>query len=135
MPKKGSWLASTTFEALYPDGTRRRIVFRIGVPHRTQEPGEWACPVALEGLVEAPEEDGGADAVQALCLSLSWAGRELRALNESGVVLVDPSENIPFTWNDYFDLDLEPNDERLDPGFQEALQLLADTRAARRKRK
>ena len=100
------WLAQTDFVVIFPDGRRQNVCFRVGIPYRTEEPGEWACAVELEGLVPSDPDTTGSDAMQALCLALSWAGRELRDLNESGADLVERGSSVPFYWDDYFDLEL-----------------------------
>jgi hypothetical protein len=100
----GPWLATCTFDAVFPNGPRQRVHFRVGFPYRTEEPGEWACAVQLEGLGLDEPDCLGSDSMQALCLALCSAGRRMRDLQEAGVVFTERGEDIAFDWTDYFDL-------------------------------
>ena len=104
------WLASVAFDAVFPDRTRRRVQFRVGPPYQTEEPDEWACAVELRGLAPREPDTEGSDPMQALCLALSWAGRRLRELEESGVQFLGLDDSQPFHWNDYLDLELHPDE-------------------------
>jgi hypothetical protein len=48
------------------------VTVEIGTPYM-RETGEWACPLALEGLYETLLDARGEDSLQALCLAISLA--------------------------------------------------------------
>lgn len=83
-------IVHTKFVAIGTDGSHTDVVVGLGKPYQC-ETGEWACPVALEGLCDKLPDIRGEDALQAVSLALRLVLQLLHHFQENGGVLAGPS--------------------------------------------
>jgi hypothetical protein len=69
-------------------GERTPFTVRLGTPYYDPR-GNWACPVALDGLVQPMVDIAGIDAWQALMLARRVAYQLLASLSEKGASYLD----------------------------------------------
>lgn len=68
------------------------LKIEIGKPSRADGPtGNWACPVSLQPLHDRLHDIHGADALQALCLAVSFVLRRLHSFVDDGGTLTTES--------------------------------------------
>ena len=87
-------VAERTLIAVRPDGSEQRITLAIGTPYRASE-GDWACPVALDGLHPDLANQHGVDSWQALQLACQLVARLVASFVEGGGLLLWPDEREP----------------------------------------
>lgn len=71
-----------------PQREARLLLVAVGTPYRTDE-GDWACPIAIDGLETRLAETYGLNALQALCLGISVIRTRLAELMAKGGRLLD----------------------------------------------
>lgn len=82
------YIAERTITSVAPDGVEGTIIIRIGKPYQCTT-GEWACPIALDGLYPNLRDQHGEDSFQALLLAQNLARSLLNDFLEKGGVLLD----------------------------------------------
>jgi hypothetical protein len=87
-------VAQLTLEATSADGDHFAISLEIGTPYR-RESGEWACPVALHGLMDKLSDICGEDSFQALCLAIGLAQSLLQGFRDGGGTLRVEGDDFP----------------------------------------
>jgi hypothetical protein len=87
-------VASISIDAVSPDGEAFVIDLAVGTPYQC-EAGDWACPIALDGLYSRLLDQHGVDSFQALCLAIRLAANLLQAFREKGGKLLDGTEDFP----------------------------------------
>jgi hypothetical protein len=98
----GSVIAERKLVCVDPDGSRTLVVIRLGAPY-TSSDGDWACPVALEGLEARLVDIRGEDSFQALMLARRLALRLLLARADKGSRFVDADEEYDVNLSALFD--------------------------------
>ena len=93
-----NFIATEQLLWLRPDGSRDRIVARVGMPYPTDD-GAWACPAELQGVDARYPDVCGASSMQALNLATALIATRLSHLLERGETLVD-AEDASCTWDD-----------------------------------
>jgi len=77
------------------------FTLRLGAPYHDPR-GNWACPVALDGLEHSLSDIAGVDAWQSLMLAQRLALRLLSARAEKGARFVDALEGNAVTLQEFF---------------------------------
>ena len=76
-------LAERELLGLKPDGSKSKIIIRIGMPYQSSEV-DWACPIEAIGLHKKLADIHGIDSFQALMLSLHLLKQILSRYVEEG---------------------------------------------------
>jgi hypothetical protein len=98
--KRAKPVLSTVVYGARPRRKKRfRITVEVGKPYRVG-PHEWACPVGLKGLHQSLPDVHGDDALHALCLAVSLAGRLLQYFKDEGGK-VELALDSYFWWPDF----------------------------------
>jgi hypothetical protein len=93
MTLNARWLASRTILAVKPDGQKMNVTLRIGFPYEVST-GEWACPLAMEGLQERVPDIHGIDAWQTVQLVQNLQAQLLGYfVQDGGTLLCDEPPN------------------------------------------
>jgi hypothetical protein len=93
-----NYIATEQLLWLQPDGSRTRIVARIGLPYPVDD-GTWACAAELQGVDPRYPDVCGASSMQALNLASALLATRLGHLLERGERLVD-AEDASCAWDD-----------------------------------
>ncbi len=87
-------IAKLTIDARSAEGQTFVIELQVGTPYQP-ETGEWACPVALNGLYEQLREICGDNSFQAICLAIRLAQEMLTDFREKGGKLLVDGDDFP----------------------------------------
>ena len=94
-PDFGEDIAFCAFTFQAPDGSKQAVRLRIGKPYMIAET-EWACPLEIHGFEPRQVDIRGADALQALGLTMSFARKRMEHfLTMGGRILYPDGE--PYT--------------------------------------
>ena len=88
----GEEVAASEYVFRFPDGSERRVRFRVGRPYQDGA-DEWACAVELVGFERRHAEIRGSDSMQALSLALGFAFLRLQDFIEKGGKVLDREGN------------------------------------------
>lgn len=78
-----------------PGEERFEIKVEIGAPYQcSNDPEEWACPVAVRPLHKRLHDIHGGDSFQSLCLAISLAQDLLQDFKEKGGLLTDETGDL-----------------------------------------
>lgn len=94
-------VAERTLIAVRNDGSEQLITLALGRPYRATD-GDWACPVALEGLYPPLGDLHGVDSWQALQLAYQFIERLVTAFVDDGGVLLWPEGRDPVHVSELF---------------------------------
>jgi hypothetical protein len=86
-------------------GERTPFTVRLGTPYYDPR-GNWACPVALDGLEHPLLDSAGIDAWQALMLARRLAYQLLASRSERGASYIDAVEGHAIDLPELFDGEL-----------------------------
>jgi hypothetical protein len=98
MSSQHTTIATRRLTGISPERGELKIEIRIGQPYCTIE-GDWACPVAVEGLYPRLADQLGVDSFQALMVAQNFARYLLRDFVAKGGILKgeDGSSDIDVT--------------------------------------
>lgn len=90
-------IARTCIFGQRPGEDRFEITVEVGTPYQcSNDPEEWACPVAVTPLYSRLHDAHGSNSLQALCLAIALAQDLLRGFKEKGGSLTfDTGEEFP----------------------------------------
>jgi len=78
-------IAHTSIFGQRPGEERFELLVEIGAPYQcSDDPEEWACPVAVQPLYKRLDDAHGGDSLQSLCLAISLAQDLLQDFIEKG---------------------------------------------------
>lgn len=86
------YIATREFRASHPGRGEFTITLRIGAPYRSDD--DWACAVALEGLIDNLKPQHGVDSWQALVLAVYLARTVLARFVEAGGKIFDLNNQV-----------------------------------------
>ena len=91
----------TSFTCVRPNGERVSVTVAVGHPYPTSE-GDWACPIAVDGLQGRLDDIAGSDSMQALCLAIRTARDLLASFMTDGGRVLDPETGAQASLDDRF---------------------------------
>lgn len=117
-------IAERVLFAVDKNGREFDIGLKIGMPYMTDSPhGDWACPVAVVGLVGSMADIKGVDSLQALSLALGLTRILLEAFTESdGGKIYSEKGGPELTVDEAFGVSFQPPSEEPDEELSDEQQ-------------
>ncbi len=94
-------IAERDLIGINPDGSRFKIMLKIGKPH-TVDGGKWACAVGAIGLYTRLREIRGRDSLQTLLQAIKFLRQLVEYFIDDGGSLLSPDDETPVKISDIF---------------------------------
>jgi hypothetical protein len=94
-------IAERDLIGINPDGSRFKIMLKIGKPH-TVDGGKWACSAGAIGLYTRLREIRGGDSLQTLLQAVKFLRRLIEYFVDDGGSLLSPDDETPVKISDIF---------------------------------
>jgi hypothetical protein len=94
-------IAERDLIGINPDGSRFKIMLKIGRPH-TVDGGNWACSVGAIGLYKKLREIRGGDSLEALMKAIKFLQQLIEYFIDDGGILLSAVDETPVNISDIF---------------------------------